>query len=118
MYSYDETTLQKLMLLLRFTKLLKHNYNCILLWMLEEHYCFITCSEAEMSPYSIYLILLLHFTKSLKRDNIYNLCLWILEELTCLVGLITPLHLLELRYRACAWKHVLRYMGKTLEGLP
>ena len=31
------------------------------------------------------LILHLHFTKSLKRDNIDNLCLKILEENICLI---------------------------------
>ena len=27
----------------------------------------------------------LHFTKSLKRDNTYKLCLWITEEHSCLI---------------------------------
>ena len=31
-------------------------------------------------PYNIQLKLHTHFTKSLKRDNIYKLCLWMLEE--------------------------------------
>ena len=49
------------------------------------------------------LILYLHFTKSLNRDNIYNLCLWIKEEYSCLI--LTPLHVSKLRYGA----HVQEY---------
>ena len=31
------------------------------------------------------MILYLHFTKSLKRDGIYKLCLWIIEQHSCLI---------------------------------
>ena len=51
------------------------------------------------------LILYLHFTKSLKRDNIYKLCLWILEEHSCLIK--TLLHVQKLKYDAHAQEYTL-----------
>ena len=43
------------------------------------------------------------FHISPKCDNVYKLCLWLQEEHICLV--LTPLLVLRLRYRACAWKY-------------
>ena len=40
----------------------------------------------------------IHFTKSLKRDNIYKSCLWMLEEHNCLIFTSQPVS--KLRYRA------------------
>ena len=40
----------------------------------------------------------IHYTKSLKRDNIYKLCLWMPEEHNRLV--LTSWHFPKLRYRA------------------
>ena len=42
------------------------------------------------------MILQLHFTKVLKRDNIYKLCLCIIEEHSCLI--LTALACAKLRY--------------------
>ena len=45
---------------------------------------FITCFKDEViEPMLGELILHLHFTKALKRDNIAKLCLWIIEEYNC-----------------------------------
>ena len=38
-----------------------------------------------MEPIPPELKLHIHFTKSPKRDNIYKLCLWMLEEHYCLL---------------------------------
>ena len=46
------------------------------------------------------LSLHLHFTKSLKRDNVYQLCLWLLEEHICLAFSKTKIW-------ASAWKYKL-----------
>ena len=43
-----------------------------------------------------------HFTKSLKRDNIYKLCLLKLLEHNCVI--LTTLPCTTLRYRAHAYK--------------
>ena len=40
------------------------------------------------------------FHKSFKHDNVYKLCLGLVEEHICLV--LTPQLVLRLRYRACA----------------
>ena len=48
------------------------------------------------------LNLYIHFTKSSQHDNIYKLCLWMLEEHSCLI--LTPKHVSTLRYRAHAQK--------------
>ena len=42
----------------------------------------------------------IHFTQSPKRDNIYKLCLWMLEEHKCLI--LTSQLVAKLRYRAHA----------------
>ena len=44
----------------------------------------------------------IHFTKSPKRDNIYKLCLWMLEQHSCII--LRSLHVPMLRYRAHATK--------------
>ena len=51
----------------------------------------------------------MHFTKLPKRDNIYKLCLYMLEEHNCL--LLTLQHVPKLRYRAYAQKYNLSYIA-------
>ena len=48
------------------------------------------------------LKLYIHFTKSSKHDNIYKLCLWMLEEQSYLI--LTPWRVPTLIYRAHAQK--------------
>ena len=79
-------------------------FTLLYLWMLEEHNCLISTSlhlpKLRYIPILQKFILHLHFTNSLKRDNVYKLCLWILKEHICLE--LMPQHFLRLRYRACA----------------
>ena len=74
--------------------------------MLEEYNCVISTSKpvSKLRYRARYpkLIIYLHFTKTLKRDNIYHLCLWIIEEHSCLI--LTSLHVSKLRYDAHAQK--------------
>ena len=61
---------------------MNYNYNCIIL----------TSYHVPRLRYRAYdpkkLILHLHLTKSLKRDNVYKLCLRLLQDIICLV--LTP----------------------------
>ena len=53
-----------------------------------------------------------HFTKSSKRENIYKLCLWMLEEHTCFI--LTPsVFLYMLRYKAHATNVNLSYIAQN-----
>ena len=76
----SHSTKMMLVHVLHFTKLLLY------LWMQDEYNkllkinC-ISCSKAEIQI----LILLLPFTKACKCDNIYKLCLWSIEEHSCLI---------------------------------
>ena len=89
----DETMLQTLMLLLHFIKPLKcDNIDRLYSWMLEKTQLhdinFITCSKAEIELILRKIYPSPAFYKINKRDNIYKLCSWIIEEHSCLI--LTP----------------------------
>ena len=66
-------------------------------------YNFLACFKAEIiEPMPQKLKLHIHLTKSPKCDHIYKLCLWMLEQQSCLI--LLSYHVPTLRYRAHAQK--------------
>ena len=63
---------------------------------------FLACFKADIYIAHAPKLKHIHFTKSPKHDNIYKLCLWMLEEHSRLI--LTSLDVPTLRYRAHAQK--------------
>ena len=73
---------QNFLFLLRFIRSLKcDNIDIVFMEARETQlleFNFINLKKTQIEPVLLKLILYLHFTKSLKRDSMYKLCLWII----------------------------------------